>query len=443
MAFVTETGKTYRVTSSDIDAWLDYTPPGSDPHDPGQSNNSAGFSLAGCLVTVVEQSHRIEEGYPKTASQFVPYEVVKVTVEGHQGNYYAWVVYEGVVKIVEYAPPPKVPPEQPPPPPGQPSPGQPPPEPPPPPGSLPGDVQIEVHAGQTVVVEVKSITIAGVPKPLPADPVANAVRLANDLKRWQDTTPWTGLDKDETANRIISIIKDPDTIQQGCLNLCGPAAFLRMWIPRDPEGFAKAATGLFKTGSGNIGSLEVKADADLMKVNYAALKAALTEKGLTVPPTADWMVMGSIRGGSNWCFDYEGEPVTWSKPSTWTEAVAAITPPSDLVRWLHATGLYRSIENRTSLFGTQSVDEATKLNPTANGDQIALLINGIMLDPSPDMLAILVERFPSHWLVLRTKPQVVEQSVTIEYFCWGERGTRTVLVSDFNSKFYGAIIASP
>ncbi|MES1241363.1 MAG: hypothetical protein ABUT39_07075 [Acidobacteriota bacterium] len=137
------------MTGSDIDAWLDYTPPGSDEHDPGQSNQGAGFSLAGCLITVVERCRRIEDGYPKTGSQNAPYEVVKATVEGHQGDYFAWVVYEGVVKVEEHKPVVE--------PPGPDTDSEPGPE-PEPPDSQTGDIQIEVHAGQTVVVEVKSTT---------------------------------------------------------------------------------------------------------------------------------------------------------------------------------------------------------------------------------------------------------------------------------------------
>jgi hypothetical protein len=155
MAFFTEMGKTYRVTGSGIDAWLDYTPPGSDEHDPGQSNTSAGFSLSGCLITVVEQCHRVEEGYPKSGPQNAPYEVVKVTVEDHPGELYAWVVYEGVVKVEEYTTP--VQPPEPKPEPEQPEP-EPEPQLPEVPDGQPGDVQIEVHAGQTVVVEVRSTT---------------------------------------------------------------------------------------------------------------------------------------------------------------------------------------------------------------------------------------------------------------------------------------------
>jgi outer membrane protein OmpA-like peptidoglycan-associated protein len=151
MPFITEIGRKYRVTGSSIDAWRDYTPPsGNDVHAQGESRQSAGFSLSGTLITVIQQCHRVEQGYPVSGTQYAPFEVVKVTVDGRQGEYYAWVVYQGVIKVEAYTPPP---PHEPPPPPQEP-----PPPPPQRPEPQPGDVQLEVHAGQTLVVELKSST---------------------------------------------------------------------------------------------------------------------------------------------------------------------------------------------------------------------------------------------------------------------------------------------
>src|SRR5215216_2246788 len=61
------------------------------------------------------------------------------------------------------------------------------------------------------------------------------------------TSPWK-LDRDRVAFRLEALVKDPKQVRQGALGTCGPAAFLRCWIPEDPLGFVKFAGELYDTG---------------------------------------------------------------------------------------------------------------------------------------------------------------------------------------------------
>lgn len=162
MASLTEIGKKYKVTGN-IGAWDNYTPANeSDVHARGESTGSSLFSLTGKIITVVEQKHRVEEGYPeKEGGAYAPYEVVSVTLEGDDTKYYAWVVYDGVVQVEEYIEqqqeeqeeeilpdtekeeaeditPPPMPPDPPPIPPH------------------PSGTEVVVKAGQTVVLDIKT-----------------------------------------------------------------------------------------------------------------------------------------------------------------------------------------------------------------------------------------------------------------------------------------------
>lgn len=183
--FVAEVGQVFEVIDrGDIGAYIDYTPPSDlEPDDQGRklrgtSTQSRYRLYQGDTFRVTDIVRRVEVDRVTNKA----YEVVKGNVlKAERGQsitddqeYYFWTVYEGEPYVRLYAPPQEPPSEPPPdgPPPDQPPGDEPPPppdepptdEPPPPdqppeeepPAPLPEGVQIEVKAGQTVVLDIKS-----------------------------------------------------------------------------------------------------------------------------------------------------------------------------------------------------------------------------------------------------------------------------------------------
>lgn len=151
------------------------------------------------------------------------------------------------------------------------------------------------------------------------------------------TTPgaWTKLDRAATADRLIELVNDPDKVNQGAIGVCGPAVFFNVWIEADPLAFVKYAVELYEKGRAKIGSLDVKAGADLRAQDYAKLRPKLNPD---VPP-ADWMVMSALRDSENGFFDFEGTP---------QEDFSGGTSGGEVASWLRATGLFSRVSDDTA-----------------------------------------------------------------------------------------------
>lgn len=106
MGFITKKRSQYKVTGKDIHAFTDYIKPsGKNKHSRGQSVGPFLFSLEGKIITITELVYRTEEGTTTKNNVYLPFEIVKATVEDHEGDFFAWVVYEGVEKVEFYTPP--------------------------------------------------------------------------------------------------------------------------------------------------------------------------------------------------------------------------------------------------------------------------------------------------------------------------------------------------
>src|ERR1700733_317147 len=68
---------------------------------------------------------------------------------------------------------------------------------------------------------------------------------------------WPSLDRQAIALRLLEIVTVPRTINQGALNLCGPAAFFAIVAARHPVSVASAAIALFETGKCALGGLHL------------------------------------------------------------------------------------------------------------------------------------------------------------------------------------------
>jgi hypothetical protein len=240
------------------------------------------------------------------------------------------------------------------------------------------------------------------------------------------TSPWK-LNRVTVATRLRDLVTNSNLVKQAGLNLCGPAAFVRVWVARDPVAFVSFAVELFEQGHSKIGDYEVRPDADsLLGEDYATL---LIKYGAQLPPQADWMVLGSLRDAENFFFDYEGKP---------EEDASAITLPGEVEEWLEAAGAHTRIRDETNLFFTKGLDHAKSLSPTASSDILVLINSPLIGEPVPFVLKFT----PNHYIKLESTIRTIGSNVEFEYWSFGDPiRTRSVDKATFEKHYYGAIIA--
>ena len=245
--------------------------------------------------------------------------------------------------------------------------------------------------------------------------------------------PWHGLDRREVTARLGDLLADPDLVSQSNLNLCGPAAFLRAWIPRDPVGFVSFAVELYDTGRSSIGGYEVAPDDDAcLATDYKDLQRRY---GSAITPPAEWMIMSALRDVENAFFDYEGRP---------DEDVSAATTSGEVTEWLQATGRFSEVRDEANLFLTKGLDHARGLAPSA--EQVVLVLLNTTMLPNEDgsVENVVLRQFPDHWVALVAPVVDVPGGLQLTYWCYGRQAPyRTVVVAPdaFEANYYGAVLA--
>jgi hypothetical protein len=257
------------------------------------------------------------------------------------------------------------------------------------------------------------------------------------------SSPWK-IDRGALASRLDELVRHPDRVRQDALNLCGPAALLRVWLAEDPLAVARFASSLYETGQARLGDIRIRPGRDsLLKHDYAAVKtrieAARTPTILPFCPVAEWMMMGSIRDSENGVIDFEG------LPDEMLAGPSGLTTPGELDDWLRATGLYDTPRAEANAFFTKALTHAKGLRPGAR--DVLLLLNSHMLtsvaiDGPAKAGDFLVNAFPNHWVVLNT-PITETTDGMIEFGCWtwGQDVDVRVAKKVFEVNYYGAISA--
>ncbi|AEJ02771.1 hypothetical protein Nit79A3_3030 [Nitrosomonas sp. Is79A3] len=258
---------------------------------------------------------------------------------------------------------------------------------------------------------------------------------------------WPFLNRVDVANRLLELIgsessdaeDQPDVagrlIQQGAMNLCGPAAFFQFVIKRDPLMFASFSTSLFNNGKAELGQLSVIPGDEILEKNYSDF---IPNMGGSICPQADWMVMGALRNATNafWTGSFHGTP---------DEMLAAGTTPAELCDWLKKTGLYSSVLNEANWMQSAGIPHATGLL-NAEGTDVAGLINADLIRAARNLPANTswpLTEFPNHWVVIigETSKDVERDAVFFNIWTWGGSQALEVPMDAFINNYYGAVQA--
>jgi hypothetical protein len=273
--------------------------------------------------------------------------------------------------------------------------------------------------------------------------ISDALPLIEAFRGSDTVSPWTSLDRNAVADRLTEIVNEPRVIQQGQLNLCGPAAFFIQVAARDPVSFATFAVALFDNGSAQIGNLSVAPDAELIAADYADM---LQKMAGSPSPQADWMLLGSLRNSTNvfWQGGWHGDP---------DQELAGMTRPEELASWMTQSAVYASVDDRGRWASNPGLPDALDLKPFP-GTDIALLIHANLISISrgnPTDDNVLLSRFPNHWVVLLSEvlvnvmvnPDTQEpiDQVSFRVWTWGGVEDIKVTKNDFIANYFGAVIS--
>lgn len=248
------------------------------------------------------------------------------------------------------------------------------------------------------------------------------------------TSPWASLDRTQIADRLDAILRDPRSITQGKLNLCGPAAFFNIVAARHPLAVARAATTLFDTGACDLGGLHLEPKSDLVSVSYADMRDKMTDD---VAPQADWMLLGALRNTTEvfWQPDWRGNP---------DQELAGMTRPEELASWFRSTGFFATVADNGKWASNPGIPNAENLQVLPGWDN-ALLINANLLAAAGQTTfdnTFILSSFPNHWVVLLSEvvADLAKQALTLSLWTWG-RSLLALSVPQqaFLDNYYGAV----
>ncbi|RQS71532.1 hypothetical protein DID96_12395 [Burkholderia sp. Bp8963] len=262
----------------------------------------------------------------------------------------------------------------------------------------------------------------------------DAHQLVDTFRAADGAGAWRSLSRDAVAKRLDDVVDNPRSIQQGHLNLCGPASVMCCWAARDPVAFVNYATVLFETGKSSIGTLAIQPSDALLNQDLSTL-------GDTGTDPADWMFLGALRNTTNvfWQPAWVGDP---------QQTLAGMTRPEEVAAWMTATGIYSRVRNEGNWATVAGLPHAMDID-LAEGTDVILLINVSLLAAADSSVpfdrTFLLNQFPNHYVVLLSGvvPQLNGDIVLLSVWTWGNNKVDLKVPKQaFIDNYYGAVIAS-
>jgi len=252
-------------------------------------------------------------------------------------------------------------------------------------------------------------------------------------------SPWK-LNRGLMADRLEEILADPDTIQQGALGLCGVAAFLRAWILNDHLAAARFALDLYERGKSQINGYEVNPCDDLLNCDYATITWVVDGNPAPPCPSAEWMIMSALQDEENFWVDFEGTPGK-GEGQTYGEVAG----------WFEDTKLYANVDEQFPTvpvqlpYNTPGINHLLGLRPDDDTDVVLNINTKLFGTPDTGWFAFYSNAIPNHYIGLCTPATYLVESgvekVKFTYFSWGEVKERKFTKDEFESSYYGALVA--
>lgn len=232
----------------------------------------------------------------------------------------------------------------------------------------------------------------------------------------------TGASKFPNCDRLrvglgmLETLQDPGSINQGDNGLCGPASFLHTLVRDFPVRYVDYVIGLFETGRGKLGTLEVE-PSEACRHH----KPRATDSAGDRFRDVDWVALASLRDSENWWFEYGTEGSN----------LQSRTGGKDMQLWLKAQG-YTDVRWLDARTGTLNLKRA-------QGWRIHFLLDSKVIKGRGDETVT----FPTHWVTL-TSHIKTSPSVSCTVFTWADGHyplpqSGTLSESDFEHHIHQAI----
>ena len=268
------------------------------------------------------------------------------------------------------------------------------------------------------------------------------------LKRVQDfrdnpnlVSKFSQLDLGFYSFSVENRIQSPRRINQGPLNLCGPAAYLYLLAKNDPDGYAQVAIDLILNGKTSYNGLEFEAHPDM----FNQVPMTYTIGNTThVMDAADWLTMSSLRYAQNSAFWFTYNPAK-------ELGAAAMTTHWEMTSWVEDIN---NVKEET-ISGSTGV---SKINDALNsGKQILVLIDvnrflsGVTKEESKaqaqgfeeKMASLFSPLFGNHYVVIDSNIQLLGSSqYRFTIWTWGNYTEVTVNKSDFDDAIKKTFVIS-
>jgi hypothetical protein len=203
----------------------------------------------------------------------------------------------------------------------------------------------------------------------------------------------------EVLQGIRNRLANPDKIDQGDANLCGPASFLYCVLKDYPETWVTYVTQMWLKGSARIHGLEVKPSQRCLNANPSGLKAV------------DWVALASLRDSENAFLDCGSS----------SDSISGRTMPGALASWFERAG-YKNVVNDTNLFFTKgAVSLQTAVGLARQNRRVCLMINARMIQGKDGISGVFST--PDHWVVLQGGDGITGDQANLKIWTWGSSVT--------------------
>jgi GH24 family phage-related lysozyme (muramidase) len=263
--------------------------------------------------------------------------------------------------------------------------------------SAEADLWQSIAAGQSVALDSAHSPVKRLSRP---DAITEAQAMIERFRRTSDPGKWhPHLDRGMIADRLLALIANPDSLDQGANGLCGEAAFFNVWLWEDPLAVTRFAAQLYNGGAAAVGSdVWVRPGSSLRSQDINKILLQVRDRQLPSNWGCEWMLMSSLRDANNWVFSYDGTP-----NDKWGEG----SSNGEVVRWLKATNLFSSVSFEKS--------DPMKMNP--GGDAIVVVACDSHMLGNP---AHAGGPEDNHFFVLRSAITEAGGTVDFRFWCWAE-----------------------
>jgi hypothetical protein len=244
--------------------------------------------------------------------------------------------------------------------------------------------------------------------------------------------------REELVVSLLRRIDQPEAINQGNTNTCGPAAFMFTFAKHDIAAYTKFVIDLYERGEATVGNLRVRPSE--------SFRSDPMPRHLVDSP-ADWIALGSLRDSANWFFQYHTNSLPFvpfktqsDNPKITWEGVRGGTTTGEVKSWLKNMG-YTEVVDESSVVLTSSLDNLRDADRRyRNGEKVCLMICANVLSSKQDEAA--GGGACDHFVVLAS-PIEIGRFVQFKMFTWGGFQTLHCRLTpeEFVKSYYGYVAA--